>query len=203
MANRYSQIFSLSDIFNNKNLRDKLPFIDYREKELENGKTSYRTNLKTINRQVFDTATSAARPYYKPIRTIRYQDIMVITGNLVGDHNSAVDAVYNSLLAKKQLLGLTVNNAYVIRSALKETEKNKRKYGINSKLYLKLQSIQQINGMNEKQVQSLVNEVMENIFYGDDYPETQKKFNIENLNVGSRQSYEQRKLKWKNKVGDL
>ena len=30
MANRYSQIFSLSDIFNNKNLRDKLPFIDYR-----------------------------------------------------------------------------------------------------------------------------------------------------------------------------
>lgn len=203
MANRYSQIFSLSDIFNNKNLRDKLPFIDYREKELENGKTSYRTNLKTINRQVFDTATSAARPYYKPIRTIRYQDIMVITGNLVGDHNSAVDAVYNSLLAKKQLLGLTVNNAYVIRSALKETEKNKRKYGINSKLYLKLQSIQQINGMNEKQIQSLVNEVMENIFYGDDYPETQKKFNIENLNVGSRRSYEQRKLKWKNKVGDL
>ena len=128
---------------------------------------------------------------------------MVITGNLVGDHNSAVDAVYNSLLAKKQLLGLTVNNAYVIRSALKETEKNKRKYGINSKLYLKLQSIQQINGMNEKQIQSLVNEVMENIFYGDDYPETQKKFNIENLNVGSRRSYEQRKLKWKNKVGDL
>ena len=67
MASEYSQIFTLTDILNNKKLKDKIPLINYKEKELENGKISARTNGKTVNRQVFDTATSAARPFFKPL----------------------------------------------------------------------------------------------------------------------------------------
>lgn len=203
MANRYSQIFTLTDIFNNKNLKNKIPLINYKEKELENGKISHRANAKTVNRQVFDTAASAARPFYKPIKTKRNGDIMIIGGELVGDHDMAVEAVYNALLAKQQLLVFTANNADMIRSALKETEKNKRKLGQNSKLYLQVQSMQQIEGMTQSQIQSLINDVMENIFYGDDFPATQKKYGVEQLDIGSKYDYNQRKLIWKNKVGDL
>ena len=103
MANRFSQNFTLTDIFNNKKLKDKIPLINYKEKELENGKISRRTNAKTVNRQVFDTATSAARPFYKPMITTRSGDLMIISGELIGDHDGAVDAVYNALQSKRVL----------------------------------------------------------------------------------------------------
>lgn len=202
MAGRYTQNFSLTDIFNNKKLKDKIPLINYKEKELENGKISRRTNAKTINRLVFDISTSAARPFYKPITTQRSGDTMVISGNLIGDHNSAVDAVYNALLSQKQVMIYTVNNADMIRSALKEAEKNKRKYGINTKLYLRVQSMTEIEGMTTREIQALLNNIMENIVYGDNFPETQKKYGVENLPVRSPYNYKQRQLRWKIRVGE-
>lgn len=207
---RFSQTFTLTDIFNNKKLKDKIPLINYKEKELENGKVSRRTNAKTVNRQVFDTATSAARPFYKPIKTTRSGDTMIISGELVGDHDGAVDAVYNALQSKKSILIWTANNADMIRSALKEAEKNKRQNGINSKLFLRVQSMQQIEGMTKPQIQALMGDIMENIMYGDDFPETQKKFNVremlDNQAKMSREfthTYSQRQLRWKYKVGDV
>lgn len=202
MAGRFTQNFSLTDIFNNKKLKNKIPLINYREKELENGKISRRTNAKTINRLVFDISTSAARPFYKPITTHRSGDMMTISGNLVGDHDMAVDAVYNALLSQKQVMIYTVNNADMIRSALKEADKNKRTYGINTKLYLRVQSMTEIEGMTKRQIQALLNDIMENIVYGDNFPETQKKYGVENLPVRSPYNYKQRQLRWKFKVGD-
>jgi hypothetical protein len=201
MAGRYSQNFTLTDIFNNKKLKNKIPLINYKEKELENGKISRRTYAKTVNRQVFDTATSAARPFYKPIKTTRSGDVMIISGELVGDHDSAVDAVYNALLAKRTILIWTANNADMIRSALKEAEKNKRNWGVNSKLYLRVQSMQQIEGMSRQEIQALMENIMENIVYGDDFPETQKKFGVEEWKLKSPLTYEQKKLRWKYRVG--
>ena len=202
MAGQYTQIFTLTDIFNNKKLKDKLPLINYKEKELENGKISRRTNVKTVNRQVFDTATSAARPFYKPIITTRSGDTMIISGDLVGDHDAAVDAVYNALLAKRSILIWTANNADMVRDALKEAEKNKRNHGINSKLFLRAQSMQQIEGMSKQQIQALMSDIMENIVYGDNFPKTQKKYGVENLEVNSPYNYEQRRLRWKFRVGE-
>lgn len=203
MASGYSQTFSLTDIFNNKKLKDKLPLINYREKELENGKISRRTYAKTVNRQVFDTATSAARPFYKPLITTRSGDVMVISGELVGDHDGAVDAVYNALQAKRSILIWTANNADMIRTALKEAEKTKKSNGLPSKLFLRVKSMQEIEGMSNRQIEALLQNIMENIYYGDDFPETQKKYDIENLPVNSPLNYEQRKIRWKHRVGDV
>ena len=202
MATRYSQNFTLTDIFNNKRLKGKIPLINYKEIEREDGKVSRRTNAKTINRLVFDISTSAARPYYKPITTHRSGNTMVISGNLVGDHNAAVEAVYNALQAQKQVMSYTVNNADIIRSALKEAEKNKRNYGVDSKLYLRAQSMTEIEGMTKKQIQGLIDNIMENIFYGSDFPETQKKYGVENLPVKSPYDYKQRQEQWKRKIGE-
>lgn len=201
MANNYSQIFSLTDIFNNKNLKGKIPLINYKEKELEDGKISRRTNAKTVNRQVFDTAISAARPFYKPLLPLRSGDTLILSGEMVGDHDAAVDAVYNALQGIKTILIWTANNADMIRDALKEAEKNKRQYGINSKLFLRVQSMQQIEGMTKREIQQLMNDIMENVMFGDDFPKTQKKWNVKEL-FKSGLTYEQRQLKWKQKIGE-
>lgn len=203
MANRFTQNFTLADIFNNKKLRDKIPLINYREKQLEDGRISKRTNAKTVNRQVFDIATSAARPFYKPIITHRNGNIMTIGGELVGGLDAAVDAVYEALQAQKQIILWTANNADMIRDALKESEKNKRNNGLDGKLYLRVLSMQQIEGMSKRQIQALMNDIMENIVYGDDFPATQKKWAVETMKVNSPYNYKQRQQKWKQKVGDI
>ena len=203
MANQFSQNFTLLDIFNNKKLRNKIPLINYREKELENGKISRRTNAKTVNRQVFDTAKSSARPFYTPMVASQSGDKLIIGGELRinSELEDVVDAVYNGLLAKKQILIFTANNADMIRDALKEAEKNRRNYGIQCKLYLRVQSMQQIEGMTEKQVAYLMNDIMENIVYSDDFIATQKKWNVQEMVVKSPYTYEQRKEQWQQKVG--
>ena len=203
MANRFSQNFTLLDIFNNKKLRNKIPLINYREKELENGKISRRTNAKTVNRQVFETAKSSARPFYTPMVASQSGDKLIIGGELRinSELEDVVDAVYNGLLAKKQILIFTANNADMIRDALKEAEKNRRNYGIQCKLYLRVQFMQQIEGMTEKQVAYLMNDIMENIVYSDDFIATQKKWNVQEMVVKSPYTYEQRKEQWQQKVG--
>lgn len=200
---RFSQTFTLKDIFNNKNLKGKLPLINYREIEREDGKLSVRTNAKTVNRYVFDTATSAARPFYKGIKITRNGNFMEISGELIGDHDSAVDAVYNALQNSKSVLSYTANNADMIRSALKESEKNKRNYGINSKLYLRCQSMAEIEGMSKPQLLALMNDIMENIIYGDNFPKTQAKYKVEEMKLNTAFDYKQRKIRWKYKVGDI
>lgn len=203
MATRFTQNFTLADIFNNKKLRGKIPLINYREKQLDDGRISVRTSPKTVNRQVFDTAKSSARPFYKPMVTSQSGNILNIGGELVGELETVVDAVYNALQAQKQIILFTANNADMIRDALKETEKNKRNNGLDGKLYLRVQSMQQIEGMSKRQIQALMSDIMENIVYGDDFPATQKKWAVQSMKVQSPYSYEQRQQKWKQKVGDI
>lgn len=193
---KYSQTFSLLDIFNNKNLKDKLPLVNYKEIERENGKVSRKTNMKTVNRMVFDTATSAARPFYKPILTTRTGDTMIINGNLVGDHNECVDAIYDRLQAQKTMMIWTANNMDMIRDALKESEKAKQRMGLSCKLYLRAKSMQEIEGMSRAELQELLKNIMENIYYGDDFKHTQEKYKVAELPTNSPLTYEQRKREW-------
>ena len=93
MATRFSQIFTLKDIFNNKKLAGKIPLINYREREREDGKTMVRTSPKSVPRLVYDTSVKAARPYYKPLNPSKSGDTIIIDGILVGDHDAAVNAV--------------------------------------------------------------------------------------------------------------
>lgn len=203
MASRFSRNFSLTDIFNNKALRGKIPLINYKEIETYDGRPAVRTALKSVNRFVYDTAKSAARPYYKPLVATQSGDRLILGGELVGEQDAVVDAVYAAILAQKSIISMTANNAYIIRDALKEAEKNKRQYGIDSKLLLRAQSMQQIEGMTKRQIAALINDIMENILYGDNFPKTQKKWAVTEMKVESPYNYEQRKERWKRKVGDL
>ena len=199
---RFSQNFTLKDIFNNRNLRKKLPLINYREKTTEDGKTSVRTHLKSISSQVYEVSKSTARPFYRTFTPSKSGDLIILSGDLVGDHDGAVDAVYQALKAQQQIYTWTANYAYFLRDALKESEKNARQYGIESKLYLRTGSMQEIEGMTNRQLEALYNDIIENILYGDNFPKTQKKWKVEEIQTNSPYSYEQRKMKWKIKVGE-
>ena len=199
---KYSQTFSLLDIFNNKNLKDKLPLVNYKEIERENGKVSRKTSMKTVNRIVFDTATSAARPFYKPILTTRTGDTMIINGNLVGDQNECVDAIFDRLQSQKVMMTMTANNMDMIRDALKESEKAKQSMGLSCKLYLRAKSMQEIEGMSRPQLIALMTDIMDNIYYGDDFPTTQKKWKVAELPTNNNRSYIQRKIEWKLRIGE-
>ena len=207
MATRFSQNFTLTDIFNNKKLAGKIPLINYREREREDGKTMVRTNVKTIPRLVYDISMKAARPFYKPFKPLKSGDTMVMSGTLVGDHDMAVEAVYTALLGQSTVMKWTVNNADMIRDALKEGEKNTRRNGTNPALFLRAQSMQEIEGMNRRQIQAFMSDIMENIVYGDNFPNTKQKWGAEGITVNPQRgqilTYEQRQLRWRFKVGDV
>lgn len=198
--NRYTDNFTLKDIFNNKELGDHLPIVNYREKEREDGKISVRTQMKTVRRQIFDMSTQIARHYYSPLEAIKSEDTLVIDGNLVGDYDTCVNDIYDNLVGFRPFLMFTANNGDIIRSALKESEKNARKYGINSKLFLRAQSMMEIKGMSLKQLRAFMDDVMSNILFGDNFPETQKKYKVFEQDYGKK-SYNERRDEWRRKVG--
>lgn len=202
MANRFTQNFTLRDIFSNDKLKKKLPYIDYKEQE-KDGKVSQRASINSVRDQIFDTAVSTARPYYSSMTATRTENRLDIGGEMTGDHNSAVNEVYNAINSIKSVLIWTANNGEMIKSALKESERNRRNFGIDTKLYLRAQSMLEIEGMSRAQLQALLSDVMENIFFGDDFPETQKKFGVDKMASVGAYNYKQQVEKWKQKVGVL
>lgn len=199
----YFQKFTLVDIFNNPNLRSKIPLVNYTEKALDNGKLQKRTKMQTVATFVFNTAKASARPYYKPLNAHKAANIITIDGNLIGDYNEAVDRIYLDLLHNKHILRYTANNADMIRSALKEGEKLKRSGGESPRLFLRASSMYEIEHMSKPQIQALMNDIMQNIFYLDEFQETQKKYSVPEIAINSPYDYETRRQKWKRKVGDL
>lgn len=203
MANQWTQIFTVRDILSNKQLKGKMPYIQYKEKETETGEVSKRTQALTVRKQVFDTATNSASPFYSPLVTQKVGDQLILDGNLTGDHDQCVDAVYTALKGIRAELIWTANTTNILRYAMKETERNKRTFGIDSKLYLRVQSMEQIQGMSMSQRQALLKDIVDNVYFGDDFPETQKKFKVDELVEGGIYNYKQEKENWKRKVGAL
>lgn len=203
MAQKYFQKFTLADIFNNKELKNIIPLVNYKEIEREDGKISRRTSMKSIKQLIVDTSSSAARPYYKPLIVRRSQGQVLLTGELVGDQDTCVEAVYSALLAKRVFMIWTANNMDMIRTALKESEENKKITGVDTKLFLRVNSLLEIKGMNWRQAQEFLNNIMENIYYSGKFPKTSKKYDIQNIPTNDQLSFSQRQLRWKYKVGDL
>ena len=203
MANKYSQTFTLLDIFNNKKLAGKLPLVNYKEKEIGDGKVQVRTAPKSIGKLVYDISVKTARPFYSPFSPSKSGNTIILNGNMLQEDSFVVESVYNALVSSKTLMTWTVNNTDMIRDALKEAEKNKREFGINSKLYLRANSMQQIEGLSRPQIQALLTDIMDNLFYNDNFTKTQKKYGVDKLKVKSPYTYSQRKQSWKIKVGDV
>lgn len=187
MANLFSKVFSLKDIMQNKQLKNVMPQISVGKDVGED-----------IFNEIFNTAKQAAQPYYKPLIVVKSGEGIRIKGETQSTANEVVDVVYNALLSKQQVISFFAKNKSLYETALKESKVNKQRYGINTKLYLRVQSFEQIRGMSEPKTVGLLKNITENILYGDDFPETQKIFKVE-----KDLHYKRKQEQWKNKVGDL
>jgi len=203
MANGYNQQFTLIDIFNNKKLAKKLPLVRYKENVGEDNKVHKTTNMKSVGRLVYETAKSSAKPYYNPFISSKNGNLIIVGGKLTGDYETAYESVYNGIVAQKEMLSFTANNGDIIRNALKESQMIKRQTGQEPKLWLKAGSMLEIENMSKKQIRELVDDVMKNIYYSDNYMNTQKKYDVAKIIVNGSTNYERRKLLWQHKVGDL
>lgn len=198
MAAGYSQHFSLLDIFNNKSLRSLIPLVNYKEKTDEQGETHRTTSMRSIARFVYDKSVQAARPFYDPLDAHKMGDTISISGNLVSGQDDAVEAVYGALVANKFAMELIVNNADMIRDALKEAERTKP----SPKLYLKEVSMEQIKAAcrTKRGREAFLQEVMQNLYYSPDYARTQERYGVQGIQTNSF-SYERNRARWARKVG--
>lgn len=205
MASRFSQNFTLLDIFTNKKLRKKLPIIRYKETINDNGKLSQRTSIKDVRERAYQIAKGVASQYYTTMETEVKGDTLVIKGNIETRHHSTcVSEIFQTIKSQTVILKQTEHYMPVIREALKESQKNKYEFGIDSKLYLRANSIEEIKGMSVYQIQALWNDIMENIMYSDNFPKTQKKLSVKYSRFGGLDpDYNTKVMAWKRKVGDL
>jgi hypothetical protein len=62
--------------------------------------------------------------------------------------------------------------------------------------------MQEIKGMTRYELNKLITNVFENIFYSDNFPKTRDKY-YEEYFLRRKGSFEQEKRNWKKRVGDL
>lgn len=200
MANGYSNHFTLNDLFNNSLMRNVLPQVNYKERVDKDGELRQRTNMRSVNRIVFDTAERTAKPYYSTFNARRHGDEMLIFGDMVGEQDACVDAVYNACERAKLKIEFTSNNMNLIRNAVKISMKSRDMSGKVPKLYLRAESLEEIKGMKPNQLRRLLNDVMENIYFNGDFYNVQDKYRLkERLGV----DYETMKEDFNRRVGRL
>lgn len=198
MAHGYYKNFTLSDIFNNPRLAGKLPMMNYKEVKREDGKVSRRTNMQSFMSLVYSTAKSGARPYYRPLRATKSGGIVEIDGKIVaGDLDIAYNSVYLALRGALPMLRMTVNNAGMIRSALKNGRKQALSGGEEPKLWLRVGSIKEIANMSQPQLQAFMQDIMKNLYFNEEFAYTQKQFGVQ----VNRAEYAIEKEQWIRKVG--
>lgn len=197
MAHGYYKNFTLSDIFTNPRLAEKLPYIKYKEIQLENGKTSQRTNKKTLMSLIQSTARAGARPFYKPLLVTRTAKEIIVDGKCTGNFDAAYESVYNGLHAALPMMRMTVNNSSMIRTALKDGRRQSLTGGKEPKLWLRAGSIKEIENMSAPQLQAFMQDIMKNIYFNDDFAYTQKRFGVQS----ARADYATEKEQWIRKVG--
>lgn len=196
----YKQVLTLTDIFNDKKLAGKLPLINYKESVGADGKEHRTTKVQSIVALVFGVSKAAAKPFYHPMTATRHGNGIDISGKLVGDFDAAADAVYNQLVASKGMMSITVNNIDMVRTALKEGQKQKRENGAEPKLWLRAGSLEEIENMSSRQIHALMDNIMENIYYGDDFQKTAKKYGVDQIPIKSPYTYEERKAQWQRRI---
>ena len=196
----YNNNFTLFDIFGNRRLRTKLPMIDIVFSQKGTG-FSWETSTRNMERQVYSVAVSAAKPLYNPLKATHGGSKVVLDGSSELSLTDIQNAVYDTINAQKTMLVWTANNITMIDDAMKSAENDKYFFGNDAKVYLRASSMQEIEGMSNTQLQALMNDIMDNIYYNDTYAVTQEKYGLKNAIADSPFDYNQRKQAWQRKVG--
>lgn len=171
----YSKLFRLSDLFNNKELKGVLPQLSITETTKEGYQAkSYRVRgFKNIEQEIMMYAKIGAMPYMK---NVKVSNEIVVSGEL-RKHATiqlAYDSVLNTLRGASASLSLLGSYGSEITDVLRKIHNNMQ-FKIGNKteplLYLRINSLNEIKYMNEQQKKALIKNVMENIYFSDDFKE--------------------------------
>lgn len=181
----YSKKFTLYDLFNNKDLRGYLPQAKIRTSKFVssiNGK-EYR-QIESIKfddyiDQIVEISKRTARITMKNVKanTNAYM-VALIKGTLRKGYS--ITNTYNDVLMAIR------NNAYMVKffyfnreqiaKAMKETESL---LGVNrekNRLYLRINSLDEIKGFDRMEMAKFLKDVMENIYFNDNFIKTENAF---------------------------
>ena len=187
----YSNNITLKDLFNNKSIQKKLPLGNYKE-SLINKPLSQNAQLRIIGNQIKDLTASASMNYYNQAKVTRNNRTIKVNGTLKKSYNSAFNGIYNYIKGKAGLISNMVVNNEIIRNAFVEDMQNRR----SSQLYLRISNINEIKSINANKLKALMNDIIDNIRFSDNFPETQKMIESKMDN-----GYLQQKQNWMKKVG--
>lgn len=168
----YRQKFTLSDLFMNKDLKDVLPQMKIKEIYNEEGDVGYKNkgvdNITTFIRQY---AIMGARNSMKTIHSNTSDDTIIISGKLKSNYtiHNTYDDVLRTLQMNAYMMSMVGNNGNVIAKALQQTKINAKYLGYEPKLYLTINSLDEIKSMDRMQKGKFMKDVMENIYFSDDF----------------------------------
>ncbi len=187
----YSNNITLKDLFNNKSIQKKLPLGNYKE-QLTYKSLPKNAQLRIIGNQIKDLTASASTKYYNQAKVTRTNRTIVVSGSLKKSYNSAFNGIYNYIKGKAGLISNMIANNEIIRNAFIEDIQN----GKSSKLYLRIASVNEIKSMNANRLKALMNDIIDNIKFSDNFPKTQTMIET---NLGS--NFLIQKQEWMKKVG--
>ena len=165
----YNKLFTLSDLFHNKELKGVLPQKTRRKRYV----TQRLQGWAGI--ELVDTCKRGAMPYMK---NIHIEDGILALG-VFGElrKHATIQQAYEGVLdaVKSYSSSLSLLGSYgdTIEETMDKIYKSDR-YKIDKtepKLYLRITSLNEIKYMNDKQKQALINNIVENIYFSDDFKE--------------------------------
>ena len=171
----FKQKFTLEDLFSNPDLKDYLPQFKITEKKAEDSglqfDTAYKVNKANIIPMIKNYARLGASPFYDKVKVVGQNEI-IVSGKL--KRNSTIQEAYDSVLRALQTnaynLSFTTQNGNIIRSMLDKTINGKKfRNGYMPKLYLKINSLEEIKSLDRMERAKLMKNVMENIYFSDDF----------------------------------
>ena len=166
----YNKLFTLSDLFYNQDLKGVLP-----QAKISTSKKGYTSvSFKYDIDEIIMYCRIGGMPYMKNIE-FSFPNELIMTGEL--RKHATIQQAYDGVLStlKGASGSLTLLGSY--RKEIQDVMRNIRKsdrYKIDKsepKLYLRITSLNEIKYMNDKQKQALINNIVENIYFSDDFKE--------------------------------
>lgn len=189
----YTRQFTLSQLFESGVLKDKLPMLTA-NKPRKSAKIAHDA-LDTL---VGNVALSGAKTAMYKATLTGAGSYMTIQGRPMTTLDDAVDAVFRTVLSNRQTFKLALSQTTIISTAMVEAQRRKR-WGKETALYLRVNSAKEIEGMSTRRLTAFYNNILENIYFSDDFRDTQKKLGL--TRSFSPAEYAHAKELWERRVG--
>lgn len=173
----YSKLFTLSDLFNNKDLKGVLPQLNIKTNSNGYSSVSFKNNYLD---EILMYAKIGAMPYMKNI-TMGWDysvggDAFYVKGEIrkYSTLQNAYEGVLTTLQNASSSISLLASYGDTITDVFKKIRKSDRyRFGDKTepKLYLRINSLDEIKFMTKEKKDALIKNVIENIYFSDDFKE--------------------------------